>query len=235
MKIAIIQPYFFPYIGYFQLINAVDKFVFYDDVNFIKRGWIHRNNIIVNGEKYMFTIPCIKSSQNRLINEIEVDVSSKQFKKVLLTIKNSYKKAPFFNQFFPIIEHVFLSAPNKTLISEFAVKSILETCNYFGLEIDYIKSSDKYENSTASDKADRLITIIKENEALTYINPIGGMELYSKEYFKKEGVELLFLESKPATYLQFKEKNIPGLSIIDVAMFNDINKTKEILKSYKLI
>ena len=86
MKIAIMQPYIFPYIGYFQLINAVDTFVFYDDVKFIKRGWINRNKILVNGEESLITFPCIKVSQNKEIREIEIDLSDKQYEKILKTI-----------------------------------------------------------------------------------------------------------------------------------------------------
>ena len=235
MKIAILQPYFFPYIGYFQLINAVDMFVFYDDVNFIKRGWIHRNNILVNGDKYMFTIPCIKASQNRLINEVEVDVASKLFKKVLDTINNSYKRAPYFDQFFPVVENVFLSAKNNTLISDLAIKSVLETCKYLELEINYVKSSDKHINSRGSNKADRLITISKENNATTYINPIGGMDIYKREYFSNRNVNLNFIESKPVKYLQYKNEFIPWLSIIDMAMFNNVNIIKGYLKNFNLI
>ena len=104
MKLAIMQPYIFPYIGYFQLIKAVDKFVLYDDVNFINRGWINRNRILVNGQDSMFTIPLKDASQNKLINEIDVNWDNNWKGKFLKTIEQAYKKAPFYEKILPIIE-----------------------------------------------------------------------------------------------------------------------------------
>src|SRR3954471_16575208 len=103
MSIAIMQPYFFPYIGYFQLVHTADVFVFYDDVNFINRGWINRNRILLNGKDWMFTIPCNDASQNKLIKDITVQADVKGMQKMLTTIQTAYKKAPYFADVYPII------------------------------------------------------------------------------------------------------------------------------------
>ena len=126
MRLAVMQPYFFPYIGYFQLINAVDKFVFYDDVNYIKGGWINRNNILVNKQKKLISLNLVASSSNKNINEIRI---GNRKNKVLNTIRQSYTKAPYFNKVFPIIEEIFNNIDTSTLISEVAGSSIMKASN----------------------------------------------------------------------------------------------------------
>ena len=95
MKLAIMQPYIFPYIGYFQLINAVDKFVIRDDVNFIMRGWINRNRILVNDSDSLFSIPVEKASQNTLTSDC-VLADLRVTGKLLKSIEHYYKKATTF-------------------------------------------------------------------------------------------------------------------------------------------
>jgi len=211
-KIAIMQPYLFPYIGYFQLVNAVDTFVFYDDVNFIKAGWINRNNILINGKRKLITVPCKKISQ----------------------IELAYKKALYFNEVFPLIYNL-LSAYNKPTISELAIDSVLLAANYLNLKPDFKKSSKDFPNSSKLKKDNRLIEISKLAGAGIYVNPIGGVELYSKKKFKEEGITLNFVESGLINYKQYENEFVPNLSIIDVMMFNSPQQIKEMLNQYKLI
>lgn len=107
MKLAIMQPYFFPYIGYFQLIHAVDKFIILDDVNYINRGWINRNKIIINGEAKWFTLSLDKASQNKLIKEINISSKDVFHEKLLKTLKIFYGKAPYFNQVYDLLNKLF--------------------------------------------------------------------------------------------------------------------------------
>ncbi|MGM0589757.1 MAG: WbqC family protein [Bacteroidota bacterium] len=231
--ISVMQPYLFPYIGYFQLINKVDRFIFYDDVNFIPRGWINRNKILINGEARYLTIPCKDSSQNKLINEVAHGLNNKTRKKLLRKIKFTYSNAPYFEDVYPLIDSV-LNIDNQ-YISKFAVESVKISCYYLRLDCDFKLSSDQY-NNTSLDAADRLIDICKQEGIRNYINPSGGMELYSKEYFQNNGVNLQFLKSVPRSYEQFSYEFVPWLSIIDVMMFNSPEKIKnEFLNSYKLV
>ncbi len=234
MKLAIMQPYVFPYIGYFQLIKAVDKFVFYDDVHFIKKGWIHRNNILINGEANLFTIPCKKISQNKLINEVALNFDKKEKEKFLKKIAFAYKKAPYFSQFYPLLEN-FINKDTSYTISELASNSILFICEYLGINRDFCKSSIKHSESKGLEKQERLITICKKENANTYLNAIGGKELYNKNDFKKESIELKFIKPGSVVYTQFKNKFIPNLSIIDVIMFNTPEIILEIIDCYKFI
>lgn len=225
------QPYFFPYIGYFQLINAVDTFVIYDDVNFIKRGWINRNRILLNGIINYFTIPCKKVSQNKLINEIQIAFDLNEKTKLLKTFYYAYHKAPYYNAVIHLIEQI-LSKEYET-IAELATESILAVCGYLSIRTRIITSSVKFNNHLLK-KADRLIDICRVLDAETYINPIGGVDLYGKQYFMDRGVHLYFLETKPVIYKQFVQPFVPWLSIIDVLMFNRAEQLKIFLNEYEL-
>ena len=232
MKLAIMQPYFFPYIGYFQLINSVDKFVFYNDVNYIKSGWINRNNILVNGEKKYFTLKLRGASSFKKINQIGI---SDRNNKLLKTLFQSYSKAPYFDKVYPIIEDVFSSITHNSLISEIAAISVIKTSEYLDLKTIFEFSSQKYYDTKDFEKAERLINICKLNNINTYINAVGGKELYSKQEFTKNEIDLCFLKSKIIEYKQFGNKFIPYLSIIDVMMFNSPEVILKMLNNYELI
>jgi len=230
-SIAVMQPYFFPYLGYFQLIQATDKFIFYNDVQFIKRGWIHRNRILINNKSKYLTIPCKKASQNKLISEIEHALDKKTKRKLRAQVEFAYKKAPFFENVFPIIEDV-MNYETK-YISELGIYSILKVCSYLDLKINYHVSGGRYQNEHL-EKALRLIDITKKEKADVYVNSIGGKELYTKANFAKEDIQLDFLNPQKVEYEQFKSDFIPWLSIIDVLMFNSVSETRKLLTKYVL-
>lgn len=233
MSIGIVQPYLFPYIGYFQLISEVDTFIFYDDVNFITRGWINRNKVLVNGKATYFTIPCKDASQNKLINEVKHAMTDKKRDKLLRKIKFSYSNAPFFDDVFPIVENVLHT--ESSYIADLAMQSIRKTSSYLNLETTFKISSEEYSNIDLG-RAERLIDICKQEKITTYINPTGGKELYSKEEFQKEGVTLQFIEPSLKKYKQFDNNFVPGLSIIDVMMFNSPEKIRtDHLTAYNLV
>lgn len=231
MKLAIMQPYFFPYIGYFQLIRAVDKFIFYDDVNFIKNGWINRNKIIINGKVNYFTIPLKGASPNKLINEVEfID----DFRRIKKTILQNYKKSPYFNDVWPVIEDCFNLKTN--LVSVLSIYSVRKICEYLNLDTVFEQSSVNYPETKVYKKERRLIEICKQNNADTYINPIGGIELYKKDDFSKEGIKLFFIKMKDIHYRRFDNNVFPtNLSIVDVIMFNSREEVKKMLNEYELI
>lgn len=232
-SIAIMQPYLFPYIGYFQLINEVDQFIFYDDVNFITRGWINRNKILINGEAKYLTVPCRDASQNKLINEVEHGLNSKKRGKLLRKIKFAYSNAPFFEDIYSLIESV-LNIDSQYIFG-LAVESVKKSCFYLNLECGFKLSSNNY-NNTNLDAADRLIDICKQEEITNYVNPIGGKDLYSKKYFRENDINLQFLKPEAQRYEQFGEEFVPWLSIIDVMMFNSPEKIRnELLSAYKLV
>lgn len=233
MTIAIMQPYFFPYLGYFQLVNSVDTFVFYDDVNFIKSGWINRNRILVNGQANYFNIGLKNASVNSLINQTVINRNEKDISNKLKTLEIAYKKAPHFNEVFQLIVKILNFKAN--YIDELAMYSINKISKYLGITTRFEQSSIISNHTKALKKEKRLIEICKDLDADRYINPIGGQELYTKAEFKKEGIDLLFIKSHEISYKQFNNEFIPWLSIIDVLMFNDVSQARKFLNQYELI
>ncbi|WP_282015387.1 WbqC family protein [Marinifilum flexuosum] len=231
-SVAIIQPYVFPYLGYFQLLHAVENVVFYDDVNFIKRGWINRNQILVNGKEFMFTIPLRKASQNKLINEIELVEKQLFIQKFRLQLKLAYAKAPYYHDVKEVIESVFVG--DYSNIGDLAIVSILAVYRYLNMDLNWMKSSEEFCETKGQEKADRLIHISKMLACDTYINPVGGKSLYHKDYFAKHGIDLSFIESGKINYKQFENDFVPYLSIIDVMMFNDKAAVIELLNNFKI-
>lgn len=232
MKLAIMQPYIFPYIGYFQLIKVVDKFVLYDDVNFITRGWINRNRILVNGKDSMFSIPLKDASQNKLINEIDVNWDNNWKSKFLKTIEQSYKKAPFYAEVLPIIEKTIEASGG--LFSSIIEVNLRLICDYLEIKTEIISSSTIYQN-TDKKAQERILDICLQEKANHYINPIGGLELYDKDIFAKENTTMNFIKSKSVEYKQFKNDFVPWLSIIDVLMFNSKEEINKFLDNYELV
>lgn len=232
MKIAIMQPYIFPYIGYFQLINAVDKFIIYDDVNFINKGWINRNRILVNGKDSLFTIPLKEASQNKLINSIEVNWDNAWKSKFLKTIEQSYKKAPHYQQVLPLIEGLLNT--EKSIFSEIIFENLTQVCQYLEIKTEIVPSSRIYQNTDLKAQ-ERIIDICLQEKTDTYINPIGGLELYDKAPFQAIGKELFFIKSKAIRYTQFKNEFVPWLSIIDILMFNSPEQISTLLNDYELV
>ncbi|HWB63229.1 MAG TPA: WbqC family protein [Chitinophagales bacterium] len=216
MKIAVMQPYLFPYIGYFQLIDSVDKFVLFDDVNYINKGWINRNRILVNGNAFLFTVPLLGASQNKLINEIELEPGDKWRGKLLKTITGSYSKAPYYRDALPIIEEIIFNAEKN--LSVFLYHSIIRLTSYLGIKTEIVPSSSIYPNQELKGE-DRILDICVRETADTYVNPIGGTELYSKEKFSGKGINLFFVKTHEITYKQFDKPFVPWLSVIDLMMF----------------
>lgn len=231
-KLAVMQPYFFPYIGYFQLISVVDTFVFYDDVQYIKGGWINRNRILIKDAARFFTVSCIKGSPNKKINEIEFDPDRKENKNLIKTIEQCYKKALYFDHVYPMIEKILATPTNK--LSVLAIQSIIQVSNYLRLRVNFKTSSKEFGEIEAADRTGRLIEICKREAADKYINAIGGIDIYQKEDFRQHGIDLKFIKTNPEIrYVQGGKTNfIPGLSVIDVLMNNSIEEIHLILKQH---
>lgn len=229
MKLGIMQPYFMPYIGYFQLMKAVDKYVVYDDVNYIKGGWVSRNNILVNGEKKMFTITLNGASPNKYFNEISI---RDDFKKLLKTLQMNYSKAIYYHPIMELLERVF-AYPDKQL-ALFLANSFREILAYLNVNTEILMSSDLPKDCSLKGK-DKVIHMCKLLDANQYYNTIGGQNLYDKEEFALNDIQLSFVQSEIVEYSQFGERFIPGLSIIDVLMFNSKESVNQMLDNYKLI
>lgn len=226
------QPYFFPYIGYFQLIRSAEKFVFYDDVAFIKQGWINRNNILLNGKAHLFSIPVSNISSFESIGQTRISYKIDWTGKFLKMLDSAYRKSPQFNTVFPKISALIESRPE--YISDLAKKSIKLVFDHLGEEMNWVESSLQYDNHSLKAQ-DRIIDICKKENATVYHNPSGGMELYDKTAFAEAGMNLFFVKPSLKKYSQFSNDFVPGLSMIDVLMFNSPEEIARMICNYELI
>ena len=227
MKLGVMQPYLFPYIGYFQLIREVDAFVIYDDVNYINGGWINRNYILANGKKSLITLPLKGASHTKHINQLEVGGPHK----ILKTLRHSYCKAPYFAYVFPIIEKII--EQTETNLASFLDFQLHCICDYIGLSPNWhISSMLGKDNSLRGQE--KILAICEELGSTHYINASGGKELYQQQAFLKRGLQLSFILPKPVSYRQFGSGFTPGLSIIDVMMFNSQEEITRLLEEYDL-
>ena len=232
MKLGIMQPYFLPYIGYWQLINAVEKYIICDDVNFIKCGWVNRNKILINGEGKLRNLQMHKASQNKFINQLEVQGNPVYNKGLLKTLETCYKKAPHYEDVFPVIESIItLDEKNLARYLEFSIRRV---CEYLSIDTDFIVSSTITKNNDLHGQ-DKVIEICKVLGADEYINAIGGQALYSPEDFAAQGIQIKFLKTGEIRYQQFKNEFVPNLSIIDVMMFNSLEEICELMDDYELV
>lgn len=256
MKLAVMQPYFFPYIGYFQAIEAVDKYILYSNLNFSKRGWSNRNRILLKEGKIMtMTVPLVRQSSNTLFHSIKIDSSSDWQRVLLKTIFFNYKGSAYFEEVYPFIELIlsesfeYLYQLNGYLIDRISnyigIETTIEYENldkYSELEEQLIEvdknnySQFKYMQKTKPEKKiARILEICKSESANTYVNAIGGQALYSKEDFSEYGVELKFIKMEEIDYLQFTQNFEPNLSIIDVLMHCGSEGARKLTQEYSLI
>lgn len=254
MTIAIMQPYFMPYIGYFQAINAVDKYILYGNVNFEKKSWVNRNRLMQrNGAIEPMVVPLKKKSSSAMIKEIAIDYSTDWQRRLLRSIQTNYGKAPYFEETYSLLTSI-LSTPYETLmeLNTESIKAVakhlditteIETDNsrFDGMEEELRQLDDRYEafpymlKTCPVRKVARVIEMCKGEGCDHYINAIGGMELYSKDEFAQYGIQLEFIKTNPIVYDQFGNPFEPYLSIIDVLMHNGKEKTKQLLNEYTLV
>lgn len=233
MKTAIMQPYIFPYIGYFQLIKSVNQFVVYDNIQYTKKGFINRNKILFNSSDRLFTIPIKKDSDYLNVVSRVISNNWKQERiKFLNLIIQSYKKAPYFSECFDIIEQC-IKYDDFNLFN-YIYNSIKSICTYLDIDTKIIVSSQISCNHDLKSQ-DKVLDICKSLNTKMYINAIGGVTLYDKDIFKHQNIELKFIKSNLIEYNQFNNKFVPWLSIIDVMMFNSKNEINDYLKDYTLI
>ena len=227
------QPYFLPYIGYFQLINSVDTFVIYDSVNFIKKGWINRNNFLIENYPKLISIPLEGASQNKLINTINVK-KEKDYKKVLNSIESNYSKSFNFGEYFPSFKNIF-NKPGQCSISTFNFDLMNWAIQNMNVKTEFIFSSNLNINHDLKGQ-DKIIEICKKLNASTYVNLPGGKVLYEEKIFLQENINLKFLESGSHEYSHVKTKQFySNLSFFDILMNVDNHHLKKSLNNYKLV
>ncbi len=226
------QPYLFPYVGYFQLIHAADRFVVADDLTFIKQGWINRNRLLINGAPGYFTVPLKRHPASALIRDVEIDHSGVRWQpRILKTIENFYRRTPSFDAVFPMVERV-IGGPF-TRIADMARASLREVCAYLAIPTAIVESSAVYGNAHLKGQ-ERVIDTCRAERATDYVNAPGGRALYTADAFEAHGIRLRFVCPDAVEYPQFGEPFVPWLSIVDLLMFNSRDHARELLSQYHL-
>lgn len=232
MRLAIMQPYFLPYIGYFQLMSAVDKLVLLDDVTFINGGWINRNRIAVKGAPYWVTLPLAQASQNRRINEIEIVDDPSWRRKTARTVEMSYGSAPFAHDILPLFSDMLKDA--RGFLSPFLFRQLRRVADYIGIDTAIEDTATIYPKEGRSGQ-ERILDICAREGATGYVNLPGGRNLYDPGLFTSAGIELLFLEPNlPALTLQHSGDDGPSLSILDLLMLNSVATIREATGMFRL-
>lgn len=226
------QPYFFPYLGYFQLIGSVDLFIMYDNIKYTKKGWINRNRMLQNGNDVIFSLPLQSDSdsldvcQRKLAADFNRDKMLNQF-------RGAYRRAPHFEQTYPLLKQIV--GYEDTNLFRFLHQSIVRICKYLDITTQISISSNIAINHDLKSQ-DKVLALCEAVGANTYVNAIGGMDLYSKDVFRDKYIDLKFIRSLPFEYPQFGNEFVPWLSIIDVMMFNPVDAIKTCISTnYELI
>jgi hypothetical protein len=231
-RAAIMQPYFLPYLGYWQLMANVEEFVVYDDIQFTKKGWIHRNRYLNDSKDQLFTLPLKKDSDYLDVFERYLSESwHTEREKLYRKLKGAYQKAPYFQEIAPLVEDCLFY--DSTNLFDFTFNSIKKISQGLGINTKLLVSS-QLGNTKHLKGQDRVLKICELIEATEYVNPIGGKELYKKENFSSYGIDLKFHQIDPIIYSQFGNDFIPNLSIIDVLMFCGMEKTENLLSCCKI-
>ena len=216
MRVAIMQPYFFPYIGYFQLLASVDVFILYDNIKYTKKGWINRNRMLRNGQDTMFSLPLKSASDFQDICDRELAATFDR-DKLVGQFREAYQRAPYFEQTFELIERVIRHEDANLFC--YLYNSLIQTCKHLGIGTKIRLSSQVAIDHTLKNQ-EKVLALCESMGADVYVNAIGGVELYSRDLFRQNRIELKFLQSRPFEYSQFGAAFVPWLSIIDVMMFN---------------
>lgn len=233
MKLGIMQPYIFPYIGYYSLINYVDEFIFFDTPQYIRKGWINRNRILrADGQPDYFTIPVEKHARETPINQVRIKRNTQWRDKIWGQLTVYKRRAPHYDVVIDLVRDVF---ENEEMISSLAIKSIRKTCQYIGIETPFNTFSEmglQIGNVEAPDEW--ALEITKATGYHTYVNPPGGMKFFDRDKYAKEGIELLFLEAGLTKYNQRIGRFEPGLSIVDIMMFLEPVEIRDLLQDYSI-
>ena len=234
MKIGIMHPYFFPYLGYWQLMNAVDRYVIYDDVNYIKGGRVNRNTILTNGEAHNINLPLIGASPNKHINEVQVNNNPLLQQKLIKTLEMCYKKAPYYNDIISLLSEIMSQETDN--LAEYLIFQIKKIADYLKMSTEFIISS-KMDKDSSLKAHDKVIHICKLLGASEYYNSITGVPLYEphRDMFEAAGIELCFPKMREVSYKQYKNDFVPNLSIIDVMMFNSREECIRLLSEFDFV
>jgi hypothetical protein len=232
MVVAVMQPYFFPYIGYFQLMAACDVFVVLDDVQYIRGGWVNRNRILVNGGPQWITMPVAKADRHHAINKRNYLPDDRLARRLRPRIVGAYRGAPFFDDTMQVVDAVL--GCGEANVAAFNTHLLRCVARRLGVDTP-VRLASAISRPESLGGQEMVLDLCKRLGASSYVNPIGGLQLYDPARFSQESLTLRFLRSCAPAYPQFRAAPVQALSIIDVMMFNDIEAVRHMLEAYRLL
>lgn len=237
MRLGIMQPYFMPYLGYFSLIKNTDEFILFDTVQFIRHGWIERNRILKpNGGWQYFQVPIIKESgRDTIIKDIKINNSENWKSKILAQLQHYKKRSPYYNKVVELLNDVFKLEYNDIVALNRV--SLERICRYLGIDKKLSVFSEKCLDIAPVNAPDEwALNICKAiDRADEYWNPVGGLSFFDKSKYQNAGIKICFQEMILTPYRQLGSEFEPGLSIVDVMMFNSPESINEMLDNYRLL
>ena len=236
MKLGIMQPYFFPYIGYFSLIKHTDFWVVFDTPQFMRHGWVERNRILKpDGIEWQYVkAPLEKFGQKTAIKDLLIKNTTNWEQKILAQLQHYKKKSPYYQNTLRILEEVFCT--RYTSITDLNNKVLEIICKYLSIDFKYVVfSSMDLDTSMVSEPDEWALEISKSLKAEEYINPIGGLEFFDRSKYEKENIKIHFQRQNIKEYKQLKGEFVPGLSILDVLMFNSPEEINIMLDDFELV
>lgn len=229
--VAVMQPYVFPYLGYLALVHASDVFVFYDDVQHMPRGWIHRNRILIHGAPHTFTVPLAGARQHQRIDELRTHDLAAFRRHFLRQLGSAYRRAPHFDSTFAWVEQVL--ATDDPGMAGLAMRSVRMACERLGIERRFVRASIDAADSRGLPRAERLIAITRSLGGRRYVNSPGGAALYEPAEFAARGVTLRFVRPALPPYPQLGAPSfVPGLSVIDALMHCPLDQVAAMARAY---
>ncbi|NBX35056.1 hypothetical protein EBR16_06815 [bacterium] len=227
-KVAVMQPYLLPYLGYFQLVAAVDLFIVYDNIKYTKKGWINRNRLLVEGKDQVFTLPLRSGADAAMVCERRLADDFRP-RKLLDQFRGAYRPAPHFGRVFPLLERIFLH-PDPNLFG-FLHHALVAVCAELGIRTE-IRVSSSFGIDHTLRHQEKVLALCAAAGATTYVNAIGGTELYEPAAFAARGLDLRFVRTRPLEYPQFGHPFVPWLSIVDVMMFNPPERVQQLISGH---
>lgn len=231
-RLAIMQPYLFPYLGYYQLMAAVDRFMLLDDVNFIKRGWVNRNRILVQGKEHIFTLPVTAASQNRRINDLALHEYPRWRSRFFNTLQRAYARSDHFASAMDILDYALPQEAES--LQEVLGHSLISISRTLGIDTEIICTS-QVDPEPQQRGSERILALCRENATREYLNlPGAGRDLYDPADFATAGIRLRFLQPVIQAYPQQAETFVPRLSLVDIIMNNSIDEIQTLLAAFTL-
>ena len=233
-KLAIMQPYFFPYIGYFSLIKHTDEWIVFDTPQFIRHGWIERNRILKPSEGWQYIkVPLEKHPREATIRDIRIRTNEPWRNLIFAQLEHYKKSAPYYAPVISFLREAFEHQTDSIVSMD--VRLLEAACRYIGIPFRahvFSKMGLRLPEVTAPDEWSLNISL--EVGAVEYINPPGGEGFFDRAKFERAGVHLTFLRANSRAYDQRRTVFEPGLSIIDVMMFNTRDQITEMLDDYTI-